>query len=188
MESTRLLQQAQEQTNQVIKIAQEQFLSLSEKQLSQKPAADKWSIAECLEHLNYYSSYYNNEIKKAIQRAEQKQWKTTPNFSSTWLGKKSIEMANPDNSKPLKAAKNLNPAFSKVEPDVVKRFLKHQNDLLALIKAAHQVNLNKAKIRMEIMKLLKLRLGDIFLFMTAHQLRHCNQALNVLKVTNGVCS
>jgi hypothetical protein len=179
MKSNELLQEVKIATLAILKIAEENFAPLSSEDLNQKPNPQKWSIAECLEHLNYYSSYYNKNIKLALEQAQKKQWKAVPVFTSTWIGKKSIESVHPSNAKPAKTLNALNPSSSTVQPDVVLRFIAAQKEFLALIEAAQNVNLNKAKVRIEVFKLLKLRLGDLFLFMAAHHQRHCNQALRV---------
>ena len=177
MKSIALLEQVKTQTLQIKKTAEQFFLPLDATAVNKKPSATQWSIAECLEHLNYYSTYYNKEIKAAIQQAKSKNWKTQENFSTTWLGRKSVEMVHPDNQKPIKTKKYLNPSFSKITPDVVQRFIAGQEEFLELIEAAQAIDLNKAKVRIEVMKLFKLPLGDIFLFMVTHHQRHCNQAM-----------
>jgi uncharacterized damage-inducible protein DinB len=179
MKSNDLLQQVEAATIALLKRAEETFAPLSTEALNEKPSPQKWSIAECLEHLNYYSDYYNKAIKVAIETAQEKQWKEVPTFNSTWLGKKSIESVDPNNVKATKTPKALNPASSSVRPDVVARFISAQKEFLSLIEAAKKINLNKAKVRIEVFKLLKMRLGDLFLFMIAHHQRHCNQALRV---------
>lgn len=179
MKSTKLLQEAKTATLAILKIAEEHFAPLSSEALNQKPSPQKWSIAECLEHLNYYFDYYNKRTKTAIEHAQAKQWTEVPTFTSTWLGKKSIESVDPNNAKASKTPKALNPSLSSVQPDVVLRFIAAQKEFLDLIESAQKINLNKAKVRIEVFKLLKLRLGDLFLFMIAHNQRHCNQALRV---------
>jgi hypothetical protein len=179
MKSTELLQEIKTATLAIIKTVEENFVPLSSEALNQKPSPQKWSVAECLEHLNYYSDYYNKATKTAIEQAQKKQWKNVPAFTSSWLGKKSIESVDPKNTKPSKTPKALNPTSSNVRPDVVDRFLAAQKEFLTLIETAENININKAKVRIEVFKLLKLRLGDLFLFMVAHNQRHCNQALRV---------
>lgn len=179
MKSDTLLQEVEEATHNIIQLVEEQFAPLASEALNRKPSPQKWSIAECLEHLNYYSDYYNKEVDIAIAKATKKQWNAVPNFSSTWLGKKSIESVLPDNATPSKTPKALNPSTSTIRPDVVQRFLLGQNKFLNLLHAAQTIDLNKTKVRIEVFKLLKLRLGDLFLFMIAHNQRHCNQALRV---------
>ncbi len=40
-----------------------QLQHLSTEMLTKQPAADKWSVAQVLEHLNIYSRHYINEIE-----------------------------------------------------------------------------------------------------------------------------
>jgi len=180
MQSTQLLQEVTQHIQQVQQIAKQQLLPLNSEQLNHKPAPNKWSAAECLEHLNRYARYYNPAIEKAIQYSIDKQWLSTDSFTSTWLGKKSIAVVHPDNARASKTMKHMNPAQSKINATVVQEFIDHQTKLLELVKTAQQVNLNKARIPIEFMKLLKLKLGDTLLFMDAHQRRHCNQALRAI--------
>lgn len=177
MKSSELLQQVETATQEILKLAEEHFVPLSAEALNQKANPQKWSIAECLEHLNYYSTYYNKAIKIAIENAQKKQWHAVPTFTSTWLGKKSIESVHPSNTKATETPKALNPSLSTVEAEALPRFIAAQKEFLSLITAAKNIDLNKAKVRIEVFKLLKLRLGDVFLFMIAHNQRHCNQAL-----------
>jgi len=179
MKSNELLQDIETATLSILKVVEKNFAPLSSEALNQKPNPQKWSIAECLEHLNYYSSYYNKEIKTALENAKQKQWKAVPIFSSTWLGKKSIAAVHPSNTKATQTPKALNPSLSSVQADVIPRFIAAQNEFLTLIRSAQNINLNKTKVRIEVFKLLKLRLGDLFLFIVAHNQRHCNQALKL---------
>jgi hypothetical protein len=45
------------------------FLSLTDEQLNQREAADRWSVLECLEHLIRYSNFYLPEVGKTIATA-----------------------------------------------------------------------------------------------------------------------
>ncbi|CAA6829997.1 MAG: Unknown protein [uncultured Aureispira sp.] len=187
MKSDELLQAVETATLAILKLVEENFAPLSSSVLNQQPNPEKWSIAECLEHLNYYASYYNKAIKTAIENAQQKQWKEVPTFTSTWLGKKSIAAVHPSNTKATQTPKALNPSLSTVPPEVVSRFIAGQNEFLTLIQAAKSIDLNKTKVRIEVFKLLKLRLGDLFLFMLAHNQRHCNQALRAGNFDTSLC-
>lgn len=180
MQSTQLLQEVTKHVKAVQEIALQQLLPLDNAQLNHKPAPNKWSAAECLEHLNRYARYYNPAIEQAIQHSLEKQWLAKNTFKSTWLGKKSIAVVHPDNARASKTMKHMNPAQSVIKSTVVQEFIDHQTKLLTLVEAAEQVDLNKARIPIEFMKLLKLKLGDTLLFIDAHQCRHCNQALRAI--------
>ena len=56
-----------ESTKEVINEA-ERFNQLSIDELNWKPSAEKWSVLECLEHLNRYGDFYLLEIQQRIQK------------------------------------------------------------------------------------------------------------------------
>ena len=35
--------------------------------LNRKESTDKWSVLECIEHLNLYGDFYNPEVKKIVK-------------------------------------------------------------------------------------------------------------------------
>src|SRR5688572_28558864 len=59
------------------------FRELPEDMLTRKPAPDRWSILECLEHLNLYGDFYLVEIERCILGAEKSD---TVTYHSGWLG------------------------------------------------------------------------------------------------------
>lgn len=154
------------------------FVPLELSLLNYKPAPDSWSILECLEHLNRYSSYYNPALAKAIAANAGNADQT---ISYTWLGKKSLDMVRPDNGKKSKTVKHMNPNNSQLGRQTLEEFLDHQTELLQLLDKAKGANLNKKAIPVEFFKLLKLRIGETLEFVALHQERHLQQALKVKK-------
>lgn len=143
--------------------------------LNWKENSEKWSILECLEHLNRYSAYYNNALRISISRAKT----SSDNFNvkSTWLGKKFIAMMHPDNTTKHKTFARMNPIHSSLTKEVIDTFLTNQDDLLDLIKAASKIDLNKTSIRVEFLRILRMNIGDALQFVIAHEQRHLKQAL-----------
>ena len=66
---------------------------------------------------------------------------------------------------------------------VMKEFLEGQDKLLRLLEMAKGRNLAKIKIPITISKMIRLRLGDTFRFVIAHEQRHMMQARNTIKET-----
>ena len=62
----------------------------------------------------------------------------------------------------------------------IDRFINQQKEYLELIEKSKKINLTKTKTAISISKLIKLRLGDTFRFITAHNERHLLQAENIL--------
>jgi len=181
-DSTQLLNELDNAVKDIIDIVETDFATYSPRELNWKPTPEKWSAAECLEHLNIYSRYYNPAMKKAIQ--EKNHLIFTANFKSAWFGDFSVKSVHPDNAKKQKTLKRLNPIHSELPPTVLENFLSHQQQLRKIISKSRTVNLYKIKIPAEVAKLLKLRLGDCLRFIVAHEQRHIQQAKNVLDGTS----
>ena len=141
-----------------------------------KPAAGGgWSIAQCLEHLNRYGNYYLPAIQGQI--AKSKRQSSIGTFTSTWLGRYFTNMMNPQTGKKkYKAFKEYIPHAALDAHAVVAEFISQQEKLLALIEQSRNVDLNKVKIPISIARFIRLRLGDVFQFIIAHDERHLQQA------------
>jgi uncharacterized damage-inducible protein DinB len=134
-----------------------------------------WSIAQCLEHLNWYGHYYLPQIQKGLSQPAAAPVPDT--FRSTWLGAYFTRLMDPETSKKKqKAFKNYIPPAHLDAYAVVAEFIQEQETLLVYLKQARQADLNRIKIPISIMKWLKLRLGDVFQFLIAHNERHMVQA------------
>ena len=159
--------------------AQSTFAPLSLAELNQQPAPGQWSILECVEHLNRYSRYYNAAFAAALAQPSSP---SRPDAAVTysWLGRKSVALAQPTNLKKQATLKYLNPTGSRLSLATITEFDQHQADLLALLARAHAADLNRKVVPVEFFRLLKLRLGEALEFVTLHQQRHLQQASRVL--------
>ncbi len=157
----------------------EGFRTLSEKELNYRKSENTWSILECIEHLNLYGDFYNPEIKARIKKAN-----TTPSeiFKSGILGNYFVNLMLPRKTlNKMKTFKDKNPLGSHLDKNILDRFSIQQKEYLELIEQSKNINLTKTKTSISISKLMTLRLGDTFRFITAHNERHLRQAENVLK-------
>jgi hypothetical protein len=178
MESHKLLQSLLQDVNNITRIVETDFTTLSDEQLNWKENQKSWSILECFEHLNRYSRYYNSTIEKAIRTSKASHKNEDP--KSTWMGKKFINMMSPGNVKKQKTMGHLNPINSKLDKKVITEFLKHQQQLKSLVEQAEKSNLNSVKVPVEFLKLLKMNLGDALQFIVVHEQRHLIQLQNIL--------
>ena len=157
----------------------EGFKRLTEEELNYKTAIDQWSILECIEHLNIYGDFYNPEIKKCIKRTRTSSDKV---FKSGVIGNYFVNLIAPkEKLNKMKTLKVNNPIGSKLDKNVIDRFIDQQIECLELIESSKKTSLTKTKTAISISKLIKLRLGDTLRFITAHNERHLLQAENVLK-------
>lgn len=141
--------------------------------LLQPAATGGWSIAQCLEHLNSYGEFYLPQIHRALDKHTSI---ASENFRSGWFGAYFIQMMLPESGKKYKALKKHIPASDLNAAAVVATFIHQQEALLSYIRAAKHHDLNKIKIPISISPFIKLKLGDVFQFIIAHNERHMEQA------------
>ncbi len=153
----------------------QQLKALDTEVLNKRPAAGKWSVLECIEHLNLYGDYYLPEIEKRI--LAQRPGKVSATFSSGLLGNyfANLMQAEAVPGK-MRSPKDKDPANSTLSATTIDRFLKQQERLKALLQQAQQVDLARTKTAISISTLVKLRLGDTFRFLIYHIERHVKQA------------
>ena len=92
------------------------------------------------------------------------------------MGKKFIAMMHPDSTKKHKTFARMNPSNGSLKKEVIERFLKNQEELLDILNEAGKIDLNKASIPVEFLKILRMNLGDALQFVVVHAQRHINQA------------
>jgi len=150
------------------------FQNLPEEVLLRPSKRGGWSIAQCLAHLNSYGDYYLPQIAKGLEKN-----KNAANdfFKSTWLGAYFTSLMDPKTGKgKFKAFKGHQPPAA-LDPNVViAEFIGQQEKLLLLLRQAQTADLNRIRIPISIMKWLRLKLGDVFQFLIAHNERHLQQA------------
>lgn len=172
------LDQLPGQVTSLVEFVQTELKKLPVEKLNQRPALGGWSLLECLEHLNWYSAYYNSALEKALSGA--KSIDPDPQIRLSWIGKKSIEMITPRNTKKHKTIKKMNPQGVLLQATVIDEFLKNQQQLLQLLEKAKSTELGKKTVPVEFFKLLKMNTGETLLFMVLHQQRHFLQLQRIL--------
>ncbi len=179
MDRQQLIKDLTNRTLEVIDIFNIHFKNLSWEELNWKPNADKWSIAECLEHLNMYADYYTVEMSKAMDKNGSAPNKTK--VKKGWIGDYFAKSMLPgDQMKKMNSPKDKNPTNSSVRPDVLQRFEDHQQTYLELLSRAKDYDLSGNRVPVTIATWLKIRLGDIFRVNVYHNQRHTQQAMRVL--------
>ena len=182
--SSDLLQNLNAQAEQDIIMATGEWQLLPTEFFSAQPGINQWSAAQCLEHLNSYGRYYLPAIEKAISNAAHV--KISGQFKSGLLGNYFYKIMLTDNKgqvkKRMKAPKDHRPAAILNVAQVLNEFISQQEKLLQLIDRAAGINLAEARVPISIAPFIKLKLGDTFLFYTAHLQRHIMQASRALQV------
>ncbi len=179
MRDPAFIQQMIQRTTDAGKRVSAAFTDLSLSQLNWKPAANSWSIGQCLEHLIISDCAYFPVFKKIINRQhEMTRWERWSPLSGFW-GKMLVSQLQE------KAVKKLNtPAvFAPTEKDtdlgVLERFQKHLGSLRDYIAGCQPVDLDKTYITSPALKLVTYSVRNAITILVQHEHRHINQALRL---------
>ncbi len=159
--------------------ARESFGELSGEHLNWKPAADSWSVAQCLDHL----ILTNDEMLKAIEaKVEGEQNSFWENWSpfTRYLGGFLTKSMKTDSKKFKAPSKTIVPP-SEVAADIVEQFVENQKCVAAKIEAADAIDWDKTVVTSPFMKLMTYRLSDGINVLVEHQRRHVRQAKRVME-------
>lgn len=158
--------------------------ALSQETLNRPPHAGKWSIAQIIEHLNSYNRYYIPQIQSVLKKGEEKKVKPNSQFNTGVIGGYFTNMMMPKENGKMRrmpAPQDHVPKRILDGQKVLADFIETQTQLVALLQEASKTDLQKLKVSVSISKWMKLRLGDTFRFLIAHQQRHFRQLHTAVK-------
>lgn len=166
----------------VLDTAEREFRPQSDAQFRWKPAPDRWSVLECLQHLNLAERFYIRNIQHKVHALGLVQ--TSPvdqTIESDWLGKAMLYAIDPAMNLKLPAPGMIRPRRpDELDPSqVLNQFVELQNLLHDLLDKAVYLDWNREKVMTMYGNWLKIRLGDALRMLVAHTERHMNQAMRV---------
>jgi len=173
------LQKYYSQVEEIKRDAEDLARGLSEAQFNWRPEPEKWSIGECLEHLNVSARLYWPIMAQAINGARVNGWFSNGPYKRPWLGSLLVRVTEPPPKMKFKAPRRFRPPADLPMNQVLAQFMAFQDRLLDLIRDSNGVDLGRPKIHSPATKLVKVTLGQSFGLMTAHERRHLWQARQV---------
>lgn len=169
-----LLQQLDDQVDQHIADAIALFQNRDEEFLNRPSATGGWSIAQCLDHLNSYGHYYLPRMREKLRTAPSLE---KEHFTSTWMGAYFTQMMDPETGKrKFKAFKGHIPPSDLDSAAVVGEFIRQQEELLYLLREGTKKDLDDIRMPVSVLPIIRMKIGDVFQFIVAHNERHMQQA------------
>ena len=152
---------------------------LNEAQLNWKPAPDKWSIAQCLEHLTAASGGFNPYFDEALSRGRQRfAASSPPAYQPTFMGRWLIKHVEPESPRKLRAPRIFKPSASNVQ-DALDNFLAQQKIFLKFVGQTSGIDYNRTRLRSPVTPLVRYSLADAYVITVSHEQRHLQQARRV---------
>lgn len=153
---------------------------LTEEQLDWRPAPERWSIAQCFEHLVVSGARYHALIAQAIDRA----WTRSltggtapyrPGVIGGWLV---ATFGDVTARRRFHAPRIFSPA-ARPAPGAPDRLIATQRELRELLHRAAGLDLTRVKTHSPATRLVRMNLGDALALQVVHMARHLAQARRV---------
>lgn len=155
------------------------FGHLSSSQLNWKPGADRWSIAQCFDHLVTTNQGYFPIFDQILQgQRKTSLLERVPVLPSMW-GRLAVKSLDPNTKRKLKAPRNIQPSNSDIDGQILKDFIGQQNHIVEYMTGMKELNLDRIVVTSPILAIMTYSLMDAFRIIVVHERRHFQQAKNV---------
>lgn len=164
-------------------IVEDWVATYSPAQLNWKPTPKRWSVAECIQHLNRAAGIYVPVLEEVVPTLPP----GGPPFDYGGLARFSLKIMGPDTTMKFpappvfKPRSETTPTASGFAPAVViGEFTAFQDRFAGIMDAGEGRDLSAKKMGSPAMKLWRMPIGAWAEAMAAHQARHLQQAQRVL--------
>lgn len=182
MQKIETARELQQRLTVILETVQREFVPLTDAQLRWKASPDRWSVLECLQHLNLAERFYIRNLQHKVDRLGLVQTNPVDQLlESDWLGKVMLYNLDPESRFKLPTPGIVRPRHpSELDPaDVLIQFTELQTLLRELLNKAVYLDWNKDKMTSLFGNWLKIRLADALRMLVAHTERHIDQAMRV---------
>jgi hypothetical protein len=157
------------------------FGHLNSEQINWKPAADSWSVAQCLDHLISINHEYHPVFDRILKGEYRKTFLHGMPFLPAFFGRVMIKAVSPESRRKLKAPGAARPSSSSIDPQIVDRFIAHQRETLAKMRLLENSDPAEIIITSPFVSMVVYSLLDTFRLIVAHERRHLAQAQRVME-------
>lgn len=155
------------------------FGNLSASQLNWKPSAERWSIAQCFDHLMTSNRGYFPIMESVRNGKKQNTFWTRLPVLPGLAGKLLIKSLDPASTRKLKAPKSFQPAQSDISASIIDDFVAQQEQLIEGMKSTSHLDLEKIVITSPALSIVAYSLMDGYRIIVTHEQRHFQQAQRV---------
>jgi DinB superfamily len=159
--------------------ARNEFGKLTVEQLNWKPAPDRWSVAQCFDHLVTGNAAYFPIFDSLISGQKQPTVvERLPLFPKVW-GKLLIKSLDPKTTRKMKAPAGFQPSSSDIPGSIIDDFVTQQGRVSESIDATRKLEPERIVITSPAASLITYSLMDAFRIIVVHEKRHFQQAQRV---------
>lgn len=162
--------------------AKSTFGQLSPSQLNWKPGPDRWSVAQCFDHLITTNKGYFPVIENVLAGKKRTFWESMPVLPGL-AGKLLIKSLDPASTRKIKAPRRFEPAQSDISASVINDFADQQSRIVEKMKATEHLDLERIVITSPASAAVTYSLMDAYRIIVVHEQRHFQQAKRVMDET-----
>jgi hypothetical protein len=159
------------------------FGRLSAEQLNWKPSAERWSVAQCFDHLLTSNKGYFPVIDSVLAGKKRTLWESVPALPGL-MGKLLIKSLDPASTRKIKAPQKFQPAQSNISATVVDDLVAQQSQIVEKMKATAHLDLDQIVITSPVAAVVTYSLLDAYRIIVVHEARHFQQAKRVTEESN----
>lgn len=153
---------------------------LSHAQFNWRPAPERWSIAECLDHLNVSMTVTLVAFDRAIVEGRQRGLVGEGPFRYGMMSRMMVWSMEP----PVRIKQKRPKAFDAPRGEhaaqrMLPEFLRVRDEIAARVRGADGLDLARVRVQSLVSRWIRMPLGAYFAFILAHERRHLWQARQV---------
>ncbi len=152
---------------------------LDEDAFNWRPAPNRWSIAECIVHLNATGELILPPLSRKVERAREQGRIATGAFRRTLFSRVFLAFMEPPYRVRIPGPRNLLPEPERHRLEVADTFIALQDRIIATMAAADGLDLGGVRMNSPFRRPVRITLAEWFLFLAAHERRHLWQAAGV---------
>lgn len=157
------------------------FGRLSGEQVNWKPGEREWSIGQCFDHLIISNRPYGPIFEEILAgRRCQRVWERMP-LLPRFFGRLLINTLRPDSGRRARARPAFYPSSSYIAPAIITTFLEQQEQLLRLMEASRDLDLDGTTITSPVLRFVTYSLMDACRIIVVHEQNHFVQAKRVIE-------
>jgi len=156
---------------------------LRDAQFAWQPAPDRWSVAQCIDHLNATARVYLPVLDEGISDAIRRGLYGPGPYRYNLVGRLHVWLMQPNSRVRGKARRAFYPALNRPRQEIMAAFRAYQVQYVDRLRQANGLDLARARAASPVVNWLPMPLGSAFALLIAHEERHLAQARRVIEMT-----
>ncbi len=158
----------------------EYFGSLTWENLNWKPNEESWSIGQIIDHVNKINEDYFDILEKLKADELKIPFIMNSEFLSNYFGNILLQTIEPERTKKTKTMKIWQPESQPISTNILDQFENNQRKFIQLINELEEQIESNTIIHSPLSKWITLPLNTAIEMLIQHELRHFNQAKELL--------